>query len=472
MDYEKKYKEALERAKGMWEQGMMPERIEYIFPELKKSEDERVKRCISDVVRKYGSEFATGTVTKEKMLAWLENQGKTSWKPSKEEMDVLYGLSYITNEFDERKEEVIMRLYQDLKRVFFNGASFENMFPTNTSTELEKQGKKSNIHQDTEDDLRRQSTIRILEYARSLDAYNQYGKESIDKDIAWLEKQGESKEKPTKRQVWDYCDKISHEWWQITMDKWNTLTDEEKNKYNQFIGFNDFSDMLMNITAGALFQLIDTGKLEYEEGSLLLEEQCELKPADKVEPKFKVGDWVTNSIESVQITGYDIDYGYQVDCKGNLQHRDTDIIEKDYHLWTIQDAKDSDVLADEKPFIFRGFGDREHPNNPTAYCGITTSGTFILSTENEWWTADDFYPATKEQCDLLFQKMKEAGYEWDVEKKELKDIENKHAWSEEDERNLRGIICEIEINKFNAPEYDMETYDGFLSWLKSLKDRV
>lgn len=45
----------------------------------------------------------------------------------------------------------------------------------------------------------------------------------------------------------------------------------------------------------------------------------------------------------------------------------------------------------------------------------------------------------------------------------------KQEWTEEDERNLRGIICEIEINKFNAPEYDMETYDGFLSWLKSLK---
>ena len=29
-------------------------------------------------------------------------------------------------------------------------------------------------------------------------------------------------------------------------------------------------------------------------------------------------------------------------------------------------------------------------------------------------------PATKEQRDLLFQKMKEAGYEWDAEKKELK----------------------------------------------------
>ena len=60
----------------------------------------------------------------------VDKQGKeTSWKPSKEEMDVLYGLAYITNKYDEHKEEVITRLYQDLKREFFNGSSYENMFP-------------------------------------------------------------------------------------------------------------------------------------------------------------------------------------------------------------------------------------------------------------------------------------------------------------------------------------------------------
>lgn len=50
--------------------------LERAFPQLKENEDERIKRCISDVVRKYGREFTTGTVTKEKMLAWLEKQGE------------------------------------------------------------------------------------------------------------------------------------------------------------------------------------------------------------------------------------------------------------------------------------------------------------------------------------------------------------------------------------------------------------
>ena len=43
-----------------------------------------------------------------------------------------------------------------------------------------------------ENDVRRRSTIQVLEYARSLDAYNQYGKADIDKNIAWLKKQGET----------------------------------------------------------------------------------------------------------------------------------------------------------------------------------------------------------------------------------------------------------------------------------------
>lgn len=63
-------------------------------------------------------------------------------------------------------------------------------------------------------------------------------------------------------------------------------------------------------------------------------------------------------------------------------------------------------------------------------------------------------------------------YEWDFEAKELNKIGKKPAWSEEDETNLEGIISEIEANKHDAPDYDIATYDRFLSWLKSLKDRV
>jgi len=175
MNYEKKYKEALEKAKRLYEKGTITESLCHIFPELEGSEDERIRKELIGFLRN----IPNSNYTCEEMADWLEKQGKeTSWKPSKEEMDVLYGLAYITNQYDEHKEEVIVRLYQDLKREFFNGSSYENMFPTYTSTE---------------DDVRRRSTIQVLEYARSLDTYNQYGKADINKNIAWLEKQGEQK---------------------------------------------------------------------------------------------------------------------------------------------------------------------------------------------------------------------------------------------------------------------------------------
>ena len=51
--------------------------------------------------------------------------------------------------------------------------------------------KDGDMFSNTEDDVRRRSTIQVLEYARSLDAYNQYGKADIDQDIAWLVRKGE-----------------------------------------------------------------------------------------------------------------------------------------------------------------------------------------------------------------------------------------------------------------------------------------
>jgi len=82
-NYEKKYKEALGWIQSLYNglHGKTKEDAEHYFPELKENEDEKIKRCISDVVRKYGMEFATGTVTKEKMLAWLEKQGEQNSTP-------------------------------------------------------------------------------------------------------------------------------------------------------------------------------------------------------------------------------------------------------------------------------------------------------------------------------------------------------------------------------------------------------
>ena len=50
--------------------------------------------------------------------------------------------------------------------------------------------------------------------------------------------------------------------------------------------------------------------------------------------------------------------------------------------------------------------------------------------------------------------------------------EQKPDWSEEDERNWQGVIDEIQANKNSAPCYDLETYDRYLNWIESIKQRL
>ena len=79
MDYEKAYKEALERAKQIednpytahWD--VMKETVEYVFPELRESENERIRKDIVEAVELH-KDFTQGR--KEHIYAWLKKQGE------------------------------------------------------------------------------------------------------------------------------------------------------------------------------------------------------------------------------------------------------------------------------------------------------------------------------------------------------------------------------------------------------------
>ena len=76
MDYEKAYKKALSRAKSF----RTPDNKDvaaYIFPELKESEDERIKSVLYCIVRDIESVKNTleaNSLTVDKALAWIEKQ--------------------------------------------------------------------------------------------------------------------------------------------------------------------------------------------------------------------------------------------------------------------------------------------------------------------------------------------------------------------------------------------------------------
>jgi len=209
---------------------------------------------------------------------------------------------------------------------------------------------------ESEDERIKKTIIRILKGETGY-----ISKEDTDRYIAWLEKQGEKKH---------FSNFKAKDWYVSTVD-------------------------------GKIYNMT-------------------YNPTDKIEPKFKVGDWISGYYTNYKVLSVN-DKGYVVeDTNGNK----INILfenEKFHHLFTIADARNGDVLVHNGyPFIFMGVKD----GIVQALEENLLEGTNPVNF-GEPKIDKNYQPATKEQCDLLFQKMKEAGYEWDAEKKELKKIEPK-----------------------------------------------
>ena len=226
----------------------------------------------------------------------------------------------------------------------------------------------------------------------------------------------------------------------------------------------------------------------------------EQKPADKPELKFNEGDWVVNKLGVAwYIDGFDKKNYQVIGRKGN--HNYFPIAKQDeIRHWSITDAKPGDVLIDhcddyKNPLIFIlkkfervDFG-LAQKSDYSSYCFLSMSDKPRFK-EGDFHHMKDIKPATKEQRDLLFQKMKEAGYEWNPQKKELKKIEHKPmlsdffnaeyergkadalkcvGYSEEDEKIINKLIAVVELYYGIGDDSEKQIC---LSWLKSLKQRM
>ena len=138
------------------------------------------------------------------------------------------------------------------------------------------------------------------------------------------------------------------------------------------------------------------------------------------QPKFKVGDWVVykdgEETATLQITRIvEGTYEFLDDSTLNVDDEDT------LRLWDItKDAKDGDVLVNgSNIFIFHFI----KGTRLMGYCHVNTDDGIFYDDigKNECFCLIDgvVNPATKEQRDLLFQKMKEVSYEWDSDTKKL-----------------------------------------------------
>ena len=491
----KAYDEAIKRAKLYNSDNVkqvVKDIVTYIFPELKKSEDERIKKEIVLFLRKGTPYHCPNSAKRKEWANWLEKQGNTDSiiekaKTGKQRI--------IITETDGRADiDWDTCSLEDVKKLLECGLQYIN-------TELEKQDKQI-LANSTKTCKGEQKTVE----------WHREDEQNLNTCLGYIP------------------DEYLRRWlMDVVHVKYDKPADKIEHKFKIGDEIKTAKEESLIIT-----KIDEEG---YWSGDLFIcgfDEECLW---DKVEPKFHKGEWVTNGIETVQITGYDIDYGYQVDYKGNLQHRDTDVIEKEYHLWSIQDAKDGDVLitVDNKcPFIYKGCLDSKHPDSPVAYCGIDIEGYLCLGNKfNHWWTGEKVCPATKEQRDTLMKAMAKAGCEFDFEKKEFKKIEQKYTdmiestphnyitpnkqffqwiydrliyvhnenpnvdymlslkerienmqkptWSEDDEKMLDTLIADYE---FLSKKYRDQEHDFFveislakddldmISWFKSLKDRV
>ena len=246
------------------------------------------------------------------------------------------------------------------------------------------------------DEKVRKALIKLVTNHASMDLFIEYDIH-LDEALSWLEKQGEN----------TYNKELSELLHKVICRFINDLD----------IPYSDRKKVSMEI-------------VPYVER---IEKQGEQKPADKVEPKFKDGDWVTSDGESVFHVKID-NNKYQLETLGGTScHFSYEIIERKFRLWTIQDAKVGDVLVNqngEMPFIFK-----ECKNNHIyCYCGYTNHkdiffDRFVNSEGEELHWSNLYYeqvcPATKEQRAQLERAMTNAGYEWNAEKKELRKIEQK-----------------------------------------------
>lgn len=147
-----------------------------------------------------------------------------------------------------------------------------------------------------------------------------------------------------------------------------------------------------------------------------LEKQGREKPADKVEPKFKVGDWVVSPngvywhIDSIQNGRYEVTADTGLCDNWPL---DTNI----YRLWAIQDAKDGDVLVDEDNNI--GIYKEIEGICWHSYIYLGCDNRLYCSNIGGYHKQNSTKPATKEQRDNLFKKINEGGYVWYPNSKSL-----------------------------------------------------
>lgn len=414
------------------------EALETIFPKLCESEDKKIRKAILELVRQ--SSEILDKQNQNNMLAWLEKQGE---KNNNEDADILQRFSFYSY-----KDEPNV-LY--LSNVFVNEEYRNKGIGTKIlkiADEVSTYLKCNSIRLKTENGSNAESLYRKNGYK----ILTEEGKQ------IWLEKQAEKKD--DNKLIWKHWSKgiagngdgkpiylikhyntysisscLSFECDYILLSDLDKLISDGdvdvRYKYlEEILKADDIYQMSINDTmaeeakskAIEALSKLGIGKL------LWFEKQDEQESSDKIEPKFHEGDFIKHNkaniickVISVNSGSY---YVENIETSGRIELFNA---EQNFHLWTINDAKDGDVLSInwhvsddswEKIIIFKKYhnkGVKGLFNAPCVegYGNTFKNGELAFNEEvpyySKTWTCN-LHPAAKEQRNFLLQKMKEADY--------------------------------------------------------------
>lgn len=438
-------KEKLKLAKEALESGSYDkDTIEYIFPELKESRDEMTKNEIITFVEQaihHGSGTPVPQEMENKWIAWLEKQSNRTIDSSKNYQDDKPNGGIVLEDFN--GSEGFYKLNLD----YLNRKQVEEIEEIVRGWNKDSKAYNEKIKACIGMCLTDANEQRFKDYNTSL------------KDcLLWLEKQG-VKTNPYSGVSFEYN---GHIWGMCARDNGvDILLDKQLFKHLEK------QDEQEN--------LCDKCRKEHPSHScqdITALGMCAVEH-DKVEPRFHKGDWIvfnglTLLIEEV-LQGW-----YRTVSIGGIHNSYDWSIDNTARIWTLQnEAKDGDVLVceDEEYLLFKSFSNTDMKIKLYCWYNCQTSN-FHLSVDLKLRQDANIYPATKEQRDTLMKAMTDAGYIFDVERKELKKIEQKSALCEDDERERKRIIGLLEgwSSTFKETCYAEDCKCGIV-WLESLKYR-
>lgn len=190
----------------------------------------------------------------------------------------------------------------------------------------------------------------------------------------------------------------------------------------------------VNVIIAAVFFYLKKKQAEEES-----EPQVTNKPT---EHKFSVGDWIypIDEILGCARIILEVSKYWYVTSEGVLDFE----FEDNWRPWTIKDAKCGDVIASPNKDtgdwigIFRRL---EYEESMSVFCYVSRDGKFECS----YYMCIDkdpnnCYPATKEQREVLFAKMEEAGCVWNAETNTLSSVDE-----------AEPVECHSETHKLDYP---------------------